>query len=189
MHKDIENILITEEQIINKSKELGAQISKDYEGNPPIVVGLLKGSVAFLAELVKYITIDVEIDFMDVSSYSGTKQADVRIIKDLETPIRDKEVLVVEDIVDSGKTIEKVKQLLIAKGAKRVKIVSLLNKKETREVDVEPDYYGFAIPDVFVVGFGLDYNEKYRNLPYIGAIKKSAIVWEEINNEKKKFTC
>ena len=176
MHKDIDRILVTEEEIIKKSKEIAKQISEDYKDNPPICIGLLKGSVPFLAELTRNITIDVEIDYMDVSSYSGTKQADVRIIKDLETPVRDKEVLVIEDIVDSGKTYEKVKQLLLAKGAKRVAIASLLNKKEKREVNVEPDYYGFAIPDVFVVGFGLDYKEKYRNLPYIGVIKKSAIV-------------
>ena len=184
MHKDVEKILVSEDQIINKCKELGKQISKDYDGKLPICVGLLKGSVPFLAELIKNITIDIEIDFMDVSSYSGTEQVDVRIIKDLETPIRDKEVLIVEDIVDTGKTYEKVRELLLAKGAKDVKIITLLDKKERREVDVTPDYAGFVIPDEFVIGFGLDYNEKYRNLPYIGVIKKSAIVWEEIKNEK-----
>lgn len=175
MHKDIEKILVTEEQIINKCRDLGQTISKEYDGKLPICIGLLKGSVPFLAELIKYISIDIEIDFMDVSSYSGTEQSDVRIIKDLETPIRDKDVIVVEDIVDTGRTFEKVKALLLAKGAKSVKIVSLLDKKERREVDVVPDYVGFEIPDEFVIGFGLDYNEKYRNLPYIGVIKKSAI--------------
>lgn len=176
MHKDIEKILVTEEQIIEKCRELGKTISKDYEGKLPICIGLLKGSVPFLAELIKNISIDIEVDFMDVSSYSGTEQSDVRILKDLETPIRDKYVIVVEDIVDTGRTYEKVKQLLYAKGAKDVKIVSLLDKKERREVNVVPDYVGFEIPDEFVIGFGLDYNEKYRNLPYIGVIKKSAIV-------------
>ena len=176
MHKDVEKILVTEEQITNRCHELGEQLSKDYDGKQPVCIGLLKGSVPFLAELIKNITIDMEIDFMDVSSYSGTEQKDVRIIKDLETPIRDKEVIVVEDIVDTGRTYEKVKALLMTKGAKNVKIISLLDKKERREVNIVPDYVGFEIPDEFVIGFGLDYNEKYRNLPYIGVIKKSAIV-------------
>lgn len=176
MHKDIDKILVSEEDILNKCKELGAQISKDYDGKLPIFIGLLKGSVPFMAELIKNISIDMEMDFMDVSSYSGTEQSDVRIIKDLETPIRDKYVVVVEDIVDTGKTYLKVKELLYAKGAKDVRIVSLLDKKERREVDVEADYIGFEIPNEFVIGFGLDYNEKYRNLPYIGVIKPSAIV-------------
>lgn len=176
MHKDIDKILVSEEDILNKCEELGAQISKDYEDKQPIFIGLLKGSVPFMAELIKNISIDMEMDFMDVSSYSGTEQSDVRIIKDLETPIRDKYVIVVEDIVDTGKTYLKVKELLYAKGAKDVKIVSLLDKKERREVEVVPDYIGFEIPNAFVVGFGLDYNEKYRNLPYIGIIKPSAIV-------------
>lgn len=175
MHKDVKKILVEEKDILDKCKQLGNQISIDYKDNPPICIGLLKGSVPFLAELIKHINIDIEIDFMDVSSYSGTEQNDVRIIKDLETPIRDRDILVVEDIVDTGRTYEKVKELLFAKGAKSVKIVSLLDKKERREVDVTPDYTGFAIPDEFVIGFGLDYNEKYRNLPYIGVLKESVI--------------
>lgn len=175
MHNDVKKILVEEKDILNKCKELGNQISIDYKNTTPICIGLLKGSVPFLAELIKYINIDIEIDFMDVSSYTGTEQNDVRIIKDLETPIRDKDVLVVEDIVDTGRTYEKVKELLFAKGAKSVKIVSLLDKKERREVDVTPDYTGFAIPDEFVIGFGLDYNEKYRNLPYIGVLNESVI--------------
>ena len=121
---------------------------------------------------------------MDVSSYTGTEQVDVRIIKDLETPIRDKYVLIVEDIVDTGRTYEKVKELLLAKGARDVKIITLLDKKERREVEVTPDYVGFEIPNEFVIGFGLDYKEKYRNLPYIGVIKKSAIIWEELKYEQ-----
>lgn len=171
----VEKVLVSESQIIDKCKELGKQISEDYKGDVPICIGLLKGSVPFLAELIKNISINIEIDFMDVSSYSGTEQKDVRIIKDLETPIRDKRVLIVEDIVDTGRTYVKVKELLMAKGAKEVKIVSLLDKKERREVNVVPDYIGFEIPDEFVIGFGLDYNEKYRNLPCIGVIKQSEI--------------
>lgn len=184
MHKDVEKILVNEDEIINRCKELGEQISKDYEGKQPIFIGLLKGSVPFMAELIKNITIDMEMDFMDVSSYSGTERGDVRIIKDLETPVSDKNVIIVEDIVDTGKTCSKVRDLLIAKGAKEVKIVTMLDKKERRETDIEPDYAAFEIPDEFVIGFGLDYYELFRNLPYIGVLKQSAIKWEEIKNEK-----
>ena len=175
MYDVIEKELVSEKEIVNKCKELGSRISEDYKNDDLICIGLLKGSVPFLAELIKSIAIDVEIDFMDVSSYSGTESKDVRIIKDLETPVRDKKVLIVEDIVDTGKTYVKVKELLLAKGAKEVKIVSLLDKKERREVNVTPDYVGFEIPDEFVIGFGLDYNEKYRNLPCIGVIKKELV--------------
>lgn len=175
MNKAIDRVLVSEEQIIEKCKELGEKISNDYKDDAPICIGLLKGSVPFLVELIKNISIDVEIDFMDVSSYSGTEQKEVRIIKDVEAPIRDRKILIVEDIVDTGRTYVKVKDLLLAKGAKEVKIASLLDKKERREVDVVPDYVGFEIPDAFVIGFGLDYNEKYRNLPCIGVIKEEYI--------------
>ncbi len=173
MNTDIKEVLITEEQIINRSKELGAQISKDYVGKQPIFVALLKGSVPFLSELIKHVTIDMEIDFMDVSSYSGTESTgDVKIIKDLECSIKNRDVIVVEDIVDTGRTICKVKDLLNTKGASSVKVVSLLDKKERRVVDVDAEYVGFTIPDEFVIGFGLDFNQKYRNLPYVGILKE-----------------
>lgn len=173
MNKDIKKVLITEEEIINRSKELGAQISKDYEGKRPILIALLKGSVPFLAELIKYIDIDMEIDFMDVSSYEGTEsRGDVRIVKDLDRSIKDADVIVVEDIVDTGRTLNTVKELLYQKGASSVKIASLLDKKERRVVDIKADYVGFDIPDEFVIGFGLDFNQLYRNLPYIGVLKE-----------------
>lgn len=173
MNKDIKKVLITEEEIIDRSKQLGAQISKDYEGKRPILIALLKGSVPFLAELIKYIDIDMEIDFMDVSSYEGTEsRGDVRIVKDLDRSIKDADVIIVEDIVDTGRTLKTVTELLYQKGASSVKVVSLLDKKERRVVDIDADYVGFNIPDEFVIGFGLDFNQLYRNLPYIGVLKE-----------------
>ncbi len=173
MNNDIKEILITEDEIINRCKELGKEITKDYQGKTPILIGLLKGSVPFLAELMKRIEINMEIDFMDVSSYSGTESTgDVRIDKDLSNSIVGDDVIVVEDIVDTGKKLQKVVGLLYSKGANSVRIVSLLDKPERRIVDLKADYIGFTIPDAFVVGFGLDFNQKYRNLPYVGILKE-----------------
>ena len=170
---NVEKVLISEEEIVKRCKELGAQISKDYAGKNPMIIGLLKGSVPFMAELIKNIDIDCTIDFMAVSSYSGLESmGDVKIVKDLDTSIKDVNVLVVEDIVDTGKTLEKVKQLLYSKGANDVKIVSLLDKPDRRIVQIEAEYVGFVIPNEFVVGFGLDFNQKYRNLPYVGVLKE-----------------
>lgn len=173
MNNDIKEILITEDEIIKRCKELGKEITEDYQGKTPILIGLLKGSVPFLAELMKRIEINMEIDFMDVSSYSGTESTgDVRIDKDLSNSIVGDDVIVVEDIVDTGKTLQKVVGLLYSKGANSVRIVSLLDKPERRIVDLKADYIGFTIPDAFVVGFGLDFNQKYRNLPYVGILKE-----------------
>ncbi|MBQ1482159.1 MAG: hypoxanthine phosphoribosyltransferase [Erysipelotrichaceae bacterium] len=170
---NVEKVLISEKEIVDRCKELGAQISKDYEGKQPMIVGLLKGSVPFMAELIKYITVDCEIDFMAVSSYSGTESmGDVKIVKDLDCSIKGMDVLVVEDIVDTGKTLEKVKKMLYTKGANDVKIVSLLDKPDRRTVEIEAEYVGFTIPNEFVIGFGLDFNQKYRNLPYVGVLKE-----------------
>ena len=172
-HKDIEKILISEEQITERCKELGAQISKDFEGKNPLLVGLLKGSVPFMAELLKRIECDCRIDFMDVSSYSGTEsQGDIKINKDLDQSIKGDYIILVEDIIDTGKTLTTVRELMYSKGAKDVKIVSMLDKKERREVEIEGDYIGFNVPNEFVVGYGLDFNQKYRNLPYIGVLKE-----------------
>ncbi|MBQ1775776.1 MAG: hypoxanthine phosphoribosyltransferase [Erysipelotrichaceae bacterium] len=170
---NVEKVLISEEEIVKRCKELGAQISKDYAGKNPMIIGLLKGSVPFMAELIKNIDIDCTIDFMAVSSYSGLESmGDVKIVKDLDTSIKGVNVLVVEDIVDTGKTLEKVKQLLYSKGANDVKVVSLLDKPDRRIVQIEAEYVGFVIPNEFVVGFGLDFNQKYRNLPYVGVLKE-----------------
>ncbi len=173
MHTDIESILISEKEINLKCKELAKKISEDYEGLKPVFVGLLKGSVPFMAELMKYVTIDIYIDFMDVSSYSGTESVgDVRINKDLDSSIQGEDIILVEDIVDTGKTLERVRSMMFQKGAKSVRIVSLLDKPDRRIVEINADYVGFTIPNEFVVGFGLDFNQKYRNLPYIGILKK-----------------
>ena len=170
---NVEKVLISEKEIVDRCRELGAQISKDYEGKQPMIIGLLKGSVPFMAELIKYITVECEIDFMAVSSYSGTESlGDVKIGKDLDHSIKGMDVLVVEDIVDTGKTLKKVKDLLYSKEANDVKIVSLLDKPDRRIVEIEAEYVGFKIPNEFVIGFGLDFNQKYRNLPYVGVLKE-----------------
>ena len=170
---NVEKVLISEKEIVDRCRELGAQISKDYEGKQPMIIGLLKGSVPFMAELIKYITVECEIDFMAVSSYSGTESlGDVKIVKDLDHSIKGMEVLVVEDIVDTGKTLKKVKDLLYSKEANDVKIVSLLDKPDRRIVEIDAEYVGFKIPNEFVIGFGLDFNQKYRNLPYVGVLKE-----------------
>lgn len=174
MNDVIERILVTEEEIIKRSKELGAVITQDYRdaGKTPIVVGLLKGSVPFLAEIMKHIDLDIEIDFMDVSSYDGAQSVgDVKINKDLDKSVKGESILLVEDIVDTGRTLKEVKKLLLHKGAADVKIVSLLDKPSRRVIEIQADYVGFEIPNEFVVGYGLDYDQKYRNLPYIGVLR------------------
>lgn len=175
MHYAVEKVLVSEEDIKNRSKELGRQISEDYknDGTIPYVVALLKGSVPFLSELVKHIDLDIQFDFMDVSSYEGTESiGDIKVNKDLDCSIKGESILLVEDIVDTGRTLKEVTRLLLNKGAKEVKVVALLDKPSRRTVEIEADYVGFEIPNEFVVGFGLDYNQKYRNLPFVGVLKK-----------------
>ena len=177
MHNDVKKILVSSEEITKREKELADEISKYYKekNSVPVIVGLLKGSVPFMMGLVMKLDIDCEIDFMDVSSYSGTNSIEVRVIKDIEGSVTDRDVLIVEDIVDTGKTLEKVTEMFRAKGAKEIKIVTLLDKPARREKAIKADYIGFVVPDEFVIGYGLDYNQKYRNLPYIGVIKEEAI--------------
>lgn len=177
MHNDVKKILVSSEEITKREKELADEISKYYKekNSIPVIVGLLKGSVPFMMGLVMKLDIDCEIDFMDVSSYSGTNSIEVRVIKDIEGSVTDRDVLIVEDIVDTGKTLEKVTEMFKNKGAKEIKIVTLLDKPARREKAIEADYVGFVVPDEFVIGYGLDYNQKYRNLPYIGVIKEEAI--------------
>ena len=172
MHKDVKEILFSNEQILEKCEELGAQISKDYEGKQPILLGLLKGSVPFMAEISKCITVDLTFDFMHVSSYVGAHSGQLNIKKDMEQDVAGKDVLIVEDIIDTGNTLYYVKHMLLERGAKSVKIVTLLDKAESRKIDIEADYVGFIMPNAFAVGYGLDYNEKYRNLPYVGVLKE-----------------
>ena len=174
MINDVEKILLSEEQIAEKVKELGAQITKDYEGEKLLIVTILKGSVIFAADLLREIKIPVEIDFMCLSSYgSGSKSSGVvKIIKDLNEPIEGKNVLIIEDILDSGNTLSNLVQLLGTRNPKSVKIATLLDKPDRRVAHVDVAYKGFSIPDEFVVGYGLDYAEKYRNIPYVGILKR-----------------
>lgn len=173
MHKDVKKVLFSEEEITQRCKELGKQISEDYEGKNPLFVALLRGSVPFFAELIKRIEVDCEYDFMVVSSYEGTEsQGNIKIVMDLSKSIVGKDVILVEDIVDTGKTLDRVKKMMFDKGANSVKIVTLLDKKERRTVEIEADYVGFSCPNEFVIGYGLDFNQKYRNLPFVGVLKE-----------------
>ena len=175
MHPCLEKILLNEDEIVARCKELGQQITQEYKNNeqPPLLVALLKGSVPFLAELIKHIDLDIQFDFMDVSSYEGTESiGDIKILKDLDCSVKNLDILLVEDIVDTGRTLKTVKAMLKNKGAKTVRVVTLLDKTDRRVVDIEADYTGFEIPNEFVVGFGLDFNQKYRNFPFVGVLKE-----------------
>lgn len=173
MINDIEKVLVTKQQLDDIAKRMGKQISEDYKDKNLLLVGVLKGSVVFMSELMKNITVHAAIDFMAVSSYgSGTSTSGtVKIIKDLDIPLDNYDVLVVEDILDSGVTLSYLMKLLADKHAKSIRLATLLNKPERRKVPVQLDYEGMVIPDEFVVGYGLDYDEKYRNLPFIGVLK------------------
>ena len=166
-------VLLTEEEVDRRIQEIGNQISKDYEGKQVHLVCVLKGGSFFMCELAKRIAVPVSLDFMSVSSYgSDTKSSGVvKIVKDLDDSIKDKDVLVVEDIVDSGRTLSYLMEMLRDRGPSSLHLCTLLDKPERRVVDVNVDYTGFAIPDEFVVGYGLDYDQKYRNLPYIGIVE------------------
>jgi hypoxanthine phosphoribosyltransferase len=175
MENDIKKVLYTHEQIVEKCVELGAQITADYQGRDSnlMLVGLLRGSVPFMAELMMQIKMHVETDFMDVSSYDGMESTgDIKILKDLDSSVKGRDVLIVEDIIDTGRTLQTVMEMLRQRGATSVKVVSLLDKPEGRKVELEGDYIGFTIPKEFVVGYGLDFNELYRNLPFIGVLKE-----------------
>ena len=166
-------IMLTEEEVDSRIREIGEQISKDYAGKTVHLVCVLKDGSFFMTELAKRITVPVSLDFMSVSSYGGSTKSSgvVRIVKDLDEPLEDKDVLVVEDIVDSGRTLSYLLELLKDRGPASVKLCTLLDKPERRVVDVHVDYTGFEIPDEFVVGYGLDYDQRYRNLPYIGVVR------------------
>ena len=166
-------IMISEEAVDKRIHEIGEQISKDYAGKSVHLVCVLKGGSFFMCELAKRITVPVSLDFMSVSSYgTGTKSSGVvRIVKDLDDSIEDKEVLVVEDIIDSGRTLSYLLEMLEDRDPKSLRLCTLLDKPDRRVVDVHVDYTGFQIPDEFVVGYGLDYDQKYRNLPYIGVVE------------------
>ncbi|MBG9941603.1 hypoxanthine phosphoribosyltransferase [Brevibacillus formosus] len=173
MNQDIEKILLSEEDIAGKVRELGETLAAEYKDKNPLVICVLKGAVIFMADLIRHMNIPCEMDFMAVSSYgSGTESSGmVKILKDLDTSVENRHVLVVEDIMDSGLTLSRLVELLRHREAASVKVVTLLNKPERRKVDISPDYKGYDVPDEFVVGYGLDYAEHYRNLPYIGVLK------------------
>lgn len=173
MLKDMEEILISEEQIKAKVKEIGELITKDYQGKSLFIVAVLKGSSLFMADLVRNINLPLVFDFMAVSSYGASTSSSgvVRIIKDLDASIEGKDILIVEDIIDSGLTLSYLVENLKSRNPGSLKIATLLNKPERRKTQVEVNYCGFDIPDKFVVGYGLDYDEKYRNLPFIGILK------------------
>jgi len=174
-HPDIAEILISEEALKYRVAELGRDISVAYEDRTPLLVSVLKGSVVFMADLIRSMTIPHAIDFMAVSSYGAATESSgvVRILKDLDESIEGKDVLIVEDIIDSGNTLEYLSGLLLARNPASLRIVTLLSKPARREIDVPVDWVGFEIPDEFVIGYGLDYDEHYRDLPYIGILKKS----------------
>lgn len=171
---DIERVIVTEEKIAAKIKELAAQVEEDYRGRDLLMVGVLKGAVMAMADLSRALQRHVDMDWMAVSSYgSGTKSSGVvRILKDLDRDITDREVLIVEDIVDSGLTLSWLKANLESRGAKSVEILAILRKSGVAKVDIKVKYVGFEIPADFVVGYGLDFNEKYRNLPFVGVLAK-----------------
>ena len=173
MKEDVLRVLLSEDEIREKVRELGGKITADYKNSNLMLVTVLKGAVVFLADLMRQIDVPAEIDFMVVSSYgSGVKSSGVvKIVKDLDVPLAGKDILIVEDILASGLTLSYIKELLESRGPRSIRIATLLDKPSRRKVDLQADYIGFSVPDEFVIGYGLDYDEKYRNLPYIGILK------------------
>lgn len=173
MKNDVERVFFSKEEIQKRVEELGEQISRDYEGKQPLLVGILKGCFVFMADLSRALTVKCDIDFMAVSSYgNGTSSTGaVKIVKDLNADIEGRHILIIEDILDSGITLNYLRGYLEQRKPASIKICTLLDKKARRSADIQADYCGFDCPDAFIVGYGLDYAEKYRNLPYIGVLK------------------
>ena len=174
LEKDIKKVMISHDEIVDAAKKLGAQLTKDYQDKNPILVGVLKGSVPFMAELVKHIDTHVELDFMVVSSYHGGTSSSgvINIKKDVDQDVSGRHVLFIEDIIDTGQTLKNLRDMFKDRNVASVKIATLLDKPEGRVVEIEADYTCFTIPNEFVVGYGLDYNENYRNIPYVGVLKE-----------------
>lgn len=166
-------VMISEEQLAQRIKELGKQISEDYKGEEILLIGILKGAVVFLSDLIRELTVDTKIDFMAVTSYGASTKSSgvVRILKDLDSGIEDLNVIIVEDIIDSGITLHYLRDYLMGRKPKSLKICTLLDKPERREADITPDYVGFEVENKFIVGYGLDCDQKYRNLPYITSLE------------------
>ncbi|WP_110114691.1 hypoxanthine phosphoribosyltransferase [Bacillus sp. CGMCC 1.16541] len=173
MNQDIKEILISEEEIQEKIKDLGKILTEEYKESFPLVIGVLKGAMPFMSDLLKRVDTYLEMDFMDVSSYGSAmvSSGEVKILKDLDTSVEGRDILIIEDIIDSGLTLSYLVELFKYRKAKSIKIVTLLDKPSGRKAAIQADYVGFDVPDAFVVGYGLDYQEKYRNLPYIGVLK------------------
>lgn len=172
---DIKEVLISQQQIVDRCEEIGRQLTEDYRDDERtvVLVGILKGSFCFMAELIRHIELPITVDFIGTSSYAGTETTgDVKITKDLDSSVAGKDVVVVEDVIDTGLTIRKVKAWLLGRGAHSVRVATLLDKPSRRLVEVEAEYTGFTIGNEFVVGFGLDYDQKYRNLPFVGVLKE-----------------
>jgi hypoxanthine phosphoribosyltransferase len=186
MDEDIAEVLITEEQIRAKVAELGQQIARDYQGKHLLLLGTLKGAVPFIADLARAIPIPLEIDYMAVASYGNATSSSgvVRILKDLEGPVERKNILIIEDIIDSGLTLKYLVDMLRRRNPLSLRICTLLDKQRERTIKIDLSYVGFQIPDKFVVGYGLDYAQRYRNLPYIGVLKPS--VYAEVGEEPEK---
>lgn len=175
MHPDCERIMLTEEQLRSRVREVAEEVDVVYADKRPLVVGILKGSIIFYSDFIRFLTMPVELDFMAVSSYGSgaVSSGKLKIKKDLDRDVAGRDVIIVEDIIDSGFTLANLKALLSERGAASVRIVTLLNKAERREYEVAPDWNCFDIENEFVIGYGLDYNEQYRHLPYIGILKRS----------------
>ena len=174
MDNDIQQILITEEQIKARIAELGRELTAEYAGKNPVIVGVLKGVVVFYADMVRQIKVPCQMDFMWLSSYQGTNSTGGMVVKrDVTVDVRDRHVLILEDIYDTGNSLDFTYRHLLSKGPASLKICTLLDKPERRKpgITLKPDYVGFTVPNEFVVGYGLDYNEQYRNLPYVGVLK------------------
>ena len=175
IHDDVEEILLSGQEIADRVSELGAQLAADYAGRDPVLVSVLKGSIIFLADLIRSMEMPVSLDLMEVSSYGASTETtgQVRILKDLSKPIAGRDVIVVEDIIDTGLTLNYLLKYLRDRSPASIRICCLLDKPARRLAEIDIDYIGFTIPDRFVIGYGLDYNERYRNLPYIGVLKPS----------------
>lgn len=174
MKEDIKSILISEEDVQKRIKELGKEVTEHYRGKDLMIVGILKGAVVFMSELCKRIDLPIDMDFMSVSSYGKSSEStgEVKIIKDLDGSVQGKDILIVEDIIDTGLTLSYLTDNLKKRGANSVKIITLLDKPGRRNIEVKVDYLGFEVPNEFIVGYGLDYAEMYRNLPYVAALKE-----------------
>lgn len=181
MQNEIEKILISEEEIKQKCKEIGRQLTEEYRGKFPLAIGVLKGALPFMSDVLREMDTHLEMDFMDVSSYGNEMRSsgEVKIVKDLDTKVEGRDILIIEDIIDSGLTLSYLADLFKYRKANSVKIVTLLDKPEGRTANIKADIIGFEVPNEFVVGYGLDYQERYRNLPYIGVLKPEVYGGEE----------